>query len=98
MICPPQSVQITSTPSFLSALATRFPPEITGPVASLPLSLLFAFAIRSSHYYGFRLLYRPLWERSLPASHHQESNQLRRNHFRRCASGLPPRALRWLRL
>src|SRR5271165_984730 len=29
MMWPPQSVKIVSTPSFLSALATRWPPEIT---------------------------------------------------------------------
>src|SRR5271170_2740075 len=29
MMWPPQSVKMVSTPSFLSALATRWPPEIT---------------------------------------------------------------------
>src|SRR5579863_5964568 len=36
MIWPPQRVKMASTPSFLSALATRLPPEIFGsaPVAA----------------------------------------------------------------
>src|SRR5574341_2453650 len=48
MMWPPQSVQITSTPSFLSALATKWPPEITGPVASVLVSLLVGVAMVSS--------------------------------------------------
>src|SRR6266496_1430049 len=42
MIWPPQSVQMTSTPSFLSALATRWPPEMIGPVGSFLVSLFVA--------------------------------------------------------
>ncbi len=39
MIWPPHSVKIVSTPSFFSALATRWPPEMT------PASLLYLASV-----------------------------------------------------
>src|SRR3982074_2040936 len=42
MMCPPQSVKIVSTPSFFSALATRWPPEAT------PASRLFLCRVSSA--------------------------------------------------
>src|SRR5579872_674916 len=38
MIWPPQRVKMASTPSFLSALATRLPPEIFGLASVAALS------------------------------------------------------------
>src|ERR1700693_965570 len=43
MMCPPQSVKIVSTPSFLSALATRGPPDTSA--ASLLLGLRVSSAV-----------------------------------------------------
>src|ERR1700730_2295047 len=42
MMWPPHSVKIVSTPSFLSALATSLPPEITLP------TLFFCFSVSSA--------------------------------------------------
>src|SRR6266403_5029166 len=42
MMWPPHSVKILSTPSFLSALATSRPPEITWP------ALFFCFSVSSA--------------------------------------------------
>src|SRR5215472_17796335 len=39
MMCPPQRVKIVSTPSFFSALATRWPPEMTSASRLLRLSV-----------------------------------------------------------
>ena len=39
MMWPPHSVKIVSTPSFLSARATRWPPEMTLPLRSFLASV-----------------------------------------------------------
>src|ERR1019366_2386926 len=48
MIWPPQSVKIVSTPSFLSALATRWPPETTLLSRSFCFSVSSAVVVRGS--------------------------------------------------
>src|SRR5882672_10782709 len=41
MMCPPQRVKIVSTPSALSAFATKWPPDIVSGVWAGPASELF---------------------------------------------------------
>src|SRR6516162_9067529 len=45
MMWPPQSVKIVSTPSFFSALATRWPPETTSASRLLRLSVSSAVVV-----------------------------------------------------
>src|SRR5437016_9723851 len=45
MMCPPHRVKIVSTPSFLSALATRCPPEMTLASRLLRLSVSSAVVV-----------------------------------------------------